>query len=845
MSRRQTLLHNLLRRRPADRELTEASESFAVEVNRRPGAGLESYARDLRYAVRMLRKSRALALACILTFAIGVGANVVVFSMVNALMFRTLPVAHPDQLQMLSLTVHGEVSTAPLTREDLRELAAQPHSAFAAVTSATLVGQNGVGVSVRGRARIASAGFVGGNYFAVMGLRPALGHFFDRDNAPEVVLSYGYWQSRFAGNRAVVGQPAEVDGRAVTIVAVAPRNFHDITLLLDTNVYLPVGMAPHGTANRPTVYPIPIVRLRSGATKAAAQAELSVFAQRLAVEHPENDNGLAIRMWPMSTGVMSIQGGSNPFGAVAALFQVLSGLVLLLAAANIMGVLLARARTRQREMAVRAALGAGRGRLVRQVFLETLVLAALGAALGMLLGLVASKMLSGLPPHTASLPLVLDFGFDWRVFGFGCLMALIMALVAGIVPAWRAASADPNQSLRGPEVGAGGCRRQRLHPTLVVAQVAGSLTLLIVGGLFVRSLVHVGNRPLGFEPAHVWNFVLDASGANYTPEQGRQVFDRLLPAVRALPGVRSASLARLYPLGTVRANGSVHPLTGKTRRAGSILNAVSPEYFSTMGIPVIAGRGITASDTAASTPVAVINAKLAHKLWPGESALGRQLALFRAARPITVVGVVGNSIIRFGGPIPYEVYSAISQSYTPRQVLQVRTAPNVATPVPAVERLLQQVAPGVPLGGVQSMTAAIHGFFGLFVYSLGARLALALGLVGLFLALIGVYGVVAYAAAQRTHEIGIRVALGARPRQVAAEILRSGGVVIASGIAIGLLAAVAISKLAGSFLVGVSGLDPMTFIAAALLLAVAAAASALVPAWRASRADPLAFLRCD
>ncbi|MGH9486281.1 MAG: ADOP family duplicated permease [Terriglobales bacterium] len=856
------LLRNLLRRRQADRDLSAEINAFADEMNQRtphsvyaeqlreqvraarPGAGLESWARDLRYAGRMLRKTPALTLACVLVFALGVGANTVVFSMVNALVFRRLPVAHPDQLQMLQLSIPPYTNAPPLTRTDLRQLAASTHSAFSAVTSASI---STIGVTLRGRARLTYSSFVSGNFFTLMGLRPALGHFFTRNDAPAMVLSYDYWRSRFHANPAVIGTPAQAEGRAVTIVGVAPKGFHGFFKLLDMQVYVPAGLAPPGDAS---VFPsvgIPIVRLRPGVTAAGAGAALALFARHVAMEHPKADKGLVIHLWPMATGLMSNQGGANPLTPVLALFLALSGLVLLLAAANIMGVLLARAQTRQREMAVRAALGAGRGRLARQVFLETLVLAAFGAALGTLLGMAASSALSSLPPQT-NLPLLLDFSFDWHVFAFGCAMALVMALVAGILPAWRAASADANQSLRGPEAAGAGHRRQRLRATLVTAQVSASLMLLIVGGLFLRSLDHAQTRPLVFQPARVWNFELDSTGANLTERQGKLVFTRVLAQVRSLPGIASASLAQDYPFGLDSFGGPVHPRSNKSRVRDTTLNAVSPDYFATLGIPLLRGRGITPGDAARSTSIAVISASLARQLWPGQSPLGRRLVLgTNDNTPTTVVGVAGNVRYNFtfsSGTQP-QIYFALAQDYQPRQILEVRTTADISTPAPEVEQLLQRIAPEVPLGVVQSLPAAINGLTGLFLLSLAARLATALGLLGLFLALIGVYGVVAYAAAQRTHELGIRMALGARPRQVLAAILRQAGWMIGPGVVAGLLAAAAIGKLAGAFLVGVSGLDPLTFIAATVLLAAVAFAASLVPAVRASRADPLEVLRCE
>ncbi|MGH9486282.1 MAG: ADOP family duplicated permease [Terriglobales bacterium] len=854
-----TLLRNLLHRRAADRELDQEIGAFADEMNQRtphsvyaeqvreqvraarPGAGLESWARDLRYAGRMLRKAPALTLACILTFAVGVGAVTVIFSMVNALVFRRLPVYQPQQLHMLSFTQNGADAGTALTPLDLRTLARTGTRAFSAVTSASI---DDIGLSVHGRSRIAFGSFVAGNFFGVMGVRPALGQFFSRDDAPAVVLSYDYWHSRFHANPAVVGSEAVAEGRPVTILGIAPRGFHGIVSVMDTQVFVPVDLAPKGSAGIMPFYGVPVVRLRPGVAPAAARAELATFAHSLAAAHPKLDKNLAIQMWPMGDGMISSQGGSNPFAIISALFLTLAALVLLLAAANIMGVLLARARTREREMALRSALGAGRHRLARQVFLEALVLAFCGGIVGMLLGMAASRTLGASPPNVG-LPIVLDFGFDWRVFGFGFAMALVMALVAGILPAWRAASTDPNQTLRGPEAGSSGRRRQRLRSALVAAQVAGSLMLLIVGGLFVRSLAHAQHRPLGFAPSGVWNFEINVSGADYTSAQGKQFYAQFLPAVRALPGVHSASLAMTYPFGFDKSFDTVHAAGKANPSPSSTLNYVSPGYFTTMAIALLQGRAIAATDTAQSPAVAVISARLARSLWPGQNPLGRRIVLGSGSKDsATVIGVAGNAALSFSGPAGPEVYQPLTQNYLPRQVLQVRTAPG-ATPVPAVEQLLQRIAPQVPVGVVQSMPAAVNGLNGLFLFNLGARLATTMGLLGLFLALIGIYGVVAYSAAQRTHEIGIRMALGAQPRQVLTALLRSAALTVGVGILIGLLAAAAIGKLAGAFLVGVSGLDPLTFIAATVLLAAVAFAASLLPALRAGQANPLEVLKCE
>jgi len=863
LSRFRFLWRNLLRRRQADQDLEAELGAYAEEMNRRQrhrvqteplreqvrsarlGAGLEGWARDLRYAARMLRKAPLLTLACVATFALGIGANTVVFSMANALLWRQPPLAQPQQINFLRILRHGApgVDMLPAEVEQVRQ---QTAGVFRDVAAASL-GQ--LGLSVNGHAETMFASYVTGNFFQLLGVRPALGRFFfaptgvvDRD--PELVLSYAYWRSRFGGDPGVVGRAAAVNGQAVTIVGVGPKDFHGISDLFDTQAFLPMGLAPaHQTGQ--FVSALPLVRRRPGGSLQAEQAELDLVAARMAQADPKQFHGLRIQAVPLGVGLLN-SNGENPFPMVSTLFLSLSGLVLLLAAANVMGLLLARASTRQREMAVRAALGGGRRRLARQVFLETLLLALAGGAAGMVLGIFGSRALSALPP-AGGFPLVLDFSFDGRVFGYGLAMALLVALTAGLVPAWRAAGADPNDALRSDHGGAGR-RRQRLRSALVAAQVAGSLALLIVGGLFVRSLRHAETASLGFDPSQAWNFSLDTDGAGYLPARGRQYYAQLLPRARALPGVLAASLAQEVPFGLdssatgVRLSPAPAP-SGAPPPPSAGYSAVSGGYFATLRIPLLQGRSFGAGDGVSAPAVAVVSRALAQRLWPRGNALGQTFVRGDKPSPaLRVVGVVGDVTANFSTSSRLFFYVPLAQNYTPQQILQVRLAPG--TRPAAVAQAIARLDANVPVS-VQSMDDAVDGINGLYIFHLGARLAMWLGLLGLALALVGVYGVVAYSAAQRTHETGIRMALGARPRQVAAAILRQALAIVATGMGLGLLLAAAIGKLVGAFLVGISGLDPLTFALASLLLATVALAASLLPAWRATRADPLAALRCE
>lgn len=849
------LYRNLFHRHRADRDLAAELEAFAQARPRRGtgpeqwreevraariGAGLESWARDLRHAARRLRQAPWLTLTCVSTFALGIGASTAVFSVANELLLRQPPLAQPQQLDYLRVWRHG-VPGGSIRPQEVEELRQQTTAVFSGVTAVTLAQP---GLSARGQAQTAFATYVDGNFFSLLGVHPALGRFFSappgvEDREPVLVLSYSYWQARFGGDPRVIGETAAVNGRALTIVGVGPKGFHGVSELFDTQAFMPLGLGPQPD-DAQSFGTLPLARRRPEVDIATAQAAVNVVAARLAQAHPAAFHGLAIQVAPLGVGLIN-SSGVNPFGMVSALFLTLAGLVLLLAGANVMGLLLARTRARQREMAVRAALGGSRLRLARQVFLETLLLGLGGAAAGMALGVAASRALSALPPNIG-FPLVLDFSFDWRVFLYGLAMALLVAVAAGVVPAWRAAGASPNEALRG---GGGASQPQRLRSALVAAQVAGSLALLVVGGLFVRSLRQAQAANLGFDPGQVWNLSFDAAGAGYPAARGAQYFAQLLTRAQALPGVESASLAQSAPFATDSAFTSVRDAAASapTPPPSAGYNAVSGGYFATLHIPILAGRRFLAGDQAASAPVVVVSQSLARRLWPGRDPVGQRLVRGdQPNHPLTVVGVAGNVVGDFTDPAQPFFYLPLAQNYSPQQTLEVRLASGV--PAAAIAQSLARFDPRVPLA-VQSMDQAIDGLNGLYLFHLGARCAAWLGLLGLALAIVGVYGVVAYTAAQRTRELGIRVALGARPRQVAAAVLRQALAIVAGGMTLGLLLAAAIGKLASAFLVGVSGLDPFIFGLASLLLGAVALAASLLPAWRATRADPLAALRCE
>jgi putative ABC transport system permease protein len=890
LSRAASFLRNVFRRRQVDRDLdAEVASYFDIlvennmkngmdEQNARRAARLEmgghsqvqeevrhvqagawllTLWQDVRYAVRILVKNPTFTLVAVLTFAIGIGANTAIFSMVNGLLLRPLPVAQPQQLTYL-IQRHEHWSNG-FSYPIMEEIRKQSGNAFSDVVGIRPFQMDGL--ALNGNSQPIWNEYVTTNFFSMLGIKPALGNFIPPDGEklagsdPVLVLSYAYWQSHFAGDPNIVGRKASLNGQPITIIGVAPDGFRGLAPLVDAQGYVPLGLyaALEGEKQDPVTNSeshqvLVFARLKDGVDLGKAQSALAVIARRLTDQFPKTEKDLVLRAASLGGGMISPD-GSSPVPVISALFLALAGLVLALASANVANLLLVRAIARNREMAVRSALGAARFRLVRQVLTETLLLALLGFAGGAVLGYCGSRALGSLDLRT-DLPVVLDFHFDWHVFFFALGAAGFVALLAGLVPALRGSSVDLNEVMResGRSVSPG---RQRFRTGLVIAQVSGSLTLLIVAGLFVRSMLNAQRADLGFEPARVVNFAVDAHAAGYDEPRGREFYRTLLDRTRAMPGVESASLAATVPMGPISLGGPIH-VEGFSETPGqpkpsADMNAVSAGYLKTMGITLLRGRDILDSDTETAQHVAVINEVMAQRYWPNQDPIGRQFTrMDDPKRPVQIVGVMKNS--RASGlseTIDPTFYAPMAQDYRSTQTLQIRTSIAPATAMQAVREMVHSLDANLPVFDVRTMDDALNSINGLFLYRLGATLAGLLGLLGFVLALIGVYGVMSYSAAQRTHEIGIRVALGAQPAQVLKIIFRQGLFIVGLGMLIGTAAALALGKLVAGFLVGVGGADPLTYVAVCLTMALAALTACFVPARRAMKVDPMIALRYE
>jgi putative ABC transport system permease protein len=827
---------------------------------------LETLWQDVRYGARMLHKNPGFTFVAVLTLALGIGANTAIFSMVDWLMFQQLPVKDPKALIYLGFNLGGPLHNDPqFSNAEYRQIAEESRTAFDGMTAVSFGGSSGGqsgpdGLTYQGKTLPAQTFFVSGNFFSLLGLKPALGRFFTAQEGgvagadPVVVISWEYWHSRFSGDPNIVNKNVAINGHPVTIVGVSPKDFFGPTPLLHVQAYLPLGMLVIDAGTAPDflakgdVRPLNIfARLKRGDSPERVRPALEGVGQHLLARYPRPDEKInGMRAVPLRPPGMMSGEGNNPLTRTAVIFLTLGTLVLMLACVNVANLLLVRATARQAEMAVRSALGAARRRLIRQLLTESLLLALLGCAAGIITGLIATHALTTIHFPT-TLPISLDFRFNWLVFGGALLAAFLSSMIAGVVPAWQAARPDLNIVLHdsGRSLTT---RRQRLRSLMVMVQVAGSLSLLIVAGLFARSLGSAQRADVGFAVHAVANLTMDPNQIGYSETKGQAFYRDLLQRVRALPGVESASLAAWVPMGDTQFGGKIDvpgiaPVKGQPGPS-ALFNVVSPGYFHTMGIPIEHGRDLADSDSATAPRVALINQAMAEKYWNGQDPLGHQFFVPDDAKhPIRIVGVARNfRMVDPYSPIEPAYFIPLTQHYFSTITLHFRSPGPDSGIIREVLPIVDSLAPTMPVYA-SSMSEALNGINGLFLFRLGAILTGILGGLGLVLAIVGIYGVMSYAVSQRTQEIGIRMALGAQRGQILSLIGRQGILLISAGIAIGLLLAWAVGQLIRDFLVGIGPVDAPTYLLISALLAAVAAAACLIPARRAVHVDPIAALR--
>lgn len=814
----------------------------------------EALASDLRFAGRMLRKSPAFTLVAVLVISLGVGAVTTVSSAMNALLLRPLPgTAEPERLVTLERMPEGpdgDSLSASYRYYDHLRRSSRTLDGLAAWTKVELtVGTADAGT---GGAVPAYGSIVSGNYFEVLGVRPLLGRFFAPEEGgpaperPAIVVSEGFWRSRLGADPGAVGRTVPVNGRPYTLVGVAPADFHGVFTPIREDAWVPLGTQPHLRPRRdlgsPTSFWLRTFgRLEPGVSRQAAEQELVALTAAWIADGAEPADYEA---W--STVRLSGMTGL-PADAGTAVFYFLSlllgaaGLVLLIASVNVAAMLSARGVARRRELAVRTALGAGRGRLARQLLVETLLLFLLGAGGGLLLAVTATRALTRLP-IPGDVPLVLDLVPDLRVAAFALAVSLATGLVFGLAPALQAARKDVTARLRDGSAGAGR-RRSRLGNALIVGQLAASLLLLVAAGLFLRALERGQRIDPGFDPTGVATIALNAESWGYDEAEARAFFAALRDDAAALPGVSAVSYAGFLPLAG-GSSGDRIELDGdeEPREVAVQIADVGVGYFSVLRLPIVRGRPFLDTDREGAPRVAVVNETLVRRHFADGDALGR--TFHHRGEPVTVVGVARDAkYATLSEETPAFVYFPVAQLWRPELTLMVRTATDPRGLGPALERAVAALAPGVPRPALVTLEEATAVM--LLPQRVAAGVTGALGAAGLLLAAVGLYGIIAFSVSQRTREIGIRVALGARRRDVLGMVAGEGLRLVAVAVAIGLALAAAVTRLLDKLLFGLSPLDAATFVGMAGLFVTVALLASYLAARRAAAADPMTVLSSE
>jgi predicted permease len=828
--------------------------------DRRGFAWLDDARRDVHHAIRALLRAPVLAGAAVLTLAVGLTAVIAIFAILNAFMFRPMPVDHPEELVSIGSgpdrhagLPHG-VSVPDF--QDYRQERA---------TFVDLVGYNlGVaGLSVDNVTERITMYSVTDNYFTLLGVQPAIGRLIQpnegraRGDAPVIVLTYEYWQARFGGDPSVVGRAVRLNGRPFTVIGVTPQSFDRAHSFLRPSAYVPLWMqdlvngSESGSIleNRESHRMWVLGRLNPGVSLAQARAALEVKAAALARQYPATNRGVSLIVVPEAHARPNPNIGSL-FRVAATAFAALAALLLLITCANVTNLLMARAISREREVALRAALGAGRGRLVRQLLTESVLLAVLAGVVALPLVVQAlSALAQGLASITAVATIRPDFSLDARVGAAAFLFVVIAGVVAGLAPAVMAVRTNLNGAVKAGGRGAAAEPRALLRGALVVVQVALSLMLLVSGGLFLRSLDRARQIELGFEPDDLVVASVLPYENGYEATQRLDFYANARDRVRALPGVEQAAWTEWAPLSTVSESGQVW-LEGQPPRAGeqaytTAFASVDAGYFAVSQVAILQGRSFDARDVKTETPVAIVNETLATHFWPGQSAVGRSLVV-RGER-VEVVGVARNGKYMFILESPRGMlYRPMAQVPADRATLLVRGRRDPAGLKTEVQRVLRDVDPAIRAFDVRTMGEhLVNESGGFLAFEIGASFAGIFGAAGVLLAAIGLYGMIAGRVTQRTQEFGVRIALGAARgailRDVLGRALRLASIGIVGGAILAAFAAQGLSTL----LFDISPVDPFTYGAVSLLLIGMCLLASFIPARRATRVDPIVALRAE
>jgi predicted permease len=807
---------------------------------------------DLKFAIRQLIRNPGFACVAIVTLALGIAANSTIFSWINSTLLDPIPgIAHTSDMITIMRGERSEHPTPPFSYLDYADLRDRTQT----LSGLLAYHDDYMGITGSDHPEHVYGALVSSNYFEVLGVRPILGRSLgptapnERLGTAEAVLGYGLWQKRFGGDPSIIGKTIQINLHPYTIVGVAPEGFQGCKTGLRSDLWIPIGMdsqvwgSDRRIKDRGTLWLNVLGKLKPGVDHHQAESELNILMQHMAEQFPESHQGPNMissdPLWRSPFGVNVYLSGTLPILLALAL------VLLLLACANVANLLLVRSVARRRELAIRLSMGASRRRLVFQLMVENVLIALAGGGLALLLTAWTSHGLSAfLPPTT--LPLTLNGSVDRTVLVATMMMSLLTAVVSGVLPALRASSIAPISALKDEALNtSGGVHKLRLAGGLVVGQIALSLLLLVCAGLFVRSLQSEQNSDPGFDPNHVFLAYFDLGPTGYSRAQGVEFDRQMLIRLKSLPGVQSVTMGDFAPLSFSIHTDFIQPegyVPAKNESMEVDRGAAGPEYLRTVRTALLAGRDFTDSDDAGAQPVSVVNKALADRYWPGQDALGKRLQV--AGQWTTVVGVAGNAkyrrLVYDAAPL---VLIPILQSYRTDQILYVRGAGDPLSYASAVERTVHGLNADLLLFNKTTLAANMR--LGNAFERIEAAFAGSFGLLALILAAIGVYGVVAYATKQRTHEIGIRMALGAGRRDIFRQVLGRGLRLAGLGLVLGLMISSALTRYLRGMLYGVGPGDWLTFVIVAILLCVITLIACFVPARRAASVDPIQALRTE
>jgi predicted permease len=825
---------------------------------------MHTFWQDVRYSLRMLRKNPGFAAVAVLSLALGIGANTTIFTVVNAILLNPLPVKNitrlveVDTIDSKTLVTAANATKLGMSYPNFQDYARE-NQVFASV--GCFVGPLPLTWSGGAEPRQIFGQMVSANYFEILGLRPASGRFFlpGEDTKPGgnnvAVVSYSLWANKFGSDPNVVGRILTLNATPYTVIGVAPHGFKGtLTFGNAEQVWIPVSMYPRLLAgffkdnfnDRRMLGTAVIGRLRDGVNLSAAEASLKTIAAHLESAFPKDNAGRSVALTALAEAAVGVN-NRNQFVLAGGLMMGIVGLVLLIACVNLANLLLAQAARREKEIGLRAALGASKGRVMRQLLTESLVLAILSGVVGLVIAYWGRAVLWSFRP-----PFILDgdidLKFDSRVLFFTLGTALLTAVFIGVAPAIKAAKPDLIEALKvGGRGGTVGWTRNPFRSLLVVTEIALALVALVGAGLFIRSMQNAQRVDPGFESKNLFVFAFDLGALHYDEGRARQYFRAAIDRAKMSPGVESATIASNFPLGG-GFDRTVFP-EGQDEASGyrgtlTQLNDIAPNFFETLRVPLLSGREFTDADRKGTKQVAIISEAMAKQFWPNENAVGKRFHFFGETALREVVGIARNTLVNAIGEEPQPLaYLPLTQDYAPAVTMQVRTNSRPEAVIATVRSQVQSLDTNLALTNINTIGELIGQ--GLWASRMGAALLTVFGGLALFLAVVGVYGVLSYSVNQQTREIGVRMAMGAQSGRILSLVVGQGMRLAIAGLTVGILIALAATRVLSSLLFGVSAHDPLIFVGVSVILATAAILACYIPARRATRVDPLVALRYE